>query len=388
MSMNILHIYKSYTPGSYGGVEQTLHQLISGIEKYPINCRLLVVNEKNQATTIESSENKNGNIIGNVKTYRYKRSFEIASTPFSWEALCNYAEHIKWCDLIHYHYPWPFADLMHFLNQPKKPAIVTYHSDIVRQKKMLWIYRPLMNNFFNKVQKIIATSPNYLATSPVLQKFNSKVEIIPIGLNINTYPPGEAVRKNFWQQKVGKKFFLFVGVLRYYKGLHILIDAISNSNMRAVIIGTGPTEIELKKHAAKNQCNNIIFLGSLSDQDKVALLDLSYAIVFPSHLRSEAFGVSLLEGAMFGKPLISCEIGSGNSYINLHNQTGLVIPPSNPTLLRQAMQMLWDDPLMAANMGRQAKIRFQQLFTANKMMDEYYKLYVKCIEGYGSRKDR
>ena len=119
----------------------------------------------------------------------------------------------------------------------------------------------------------------------------------------------------------------------------------------------------------------MIFLGALDDADKVALLTLSYALSFPSHLRSEAFGISLLEGAMYGKPMISCEIGTGTTYINIDGDTGIVVPPSDPQALRAAMQRLWENPEMARQMGRRAEMRYHELFTAEKMATNYLSLY-------------
>jgi rhamnosyl/mannosyltransferase len=118
-----------------------------------------------------------------------------------------------------------------------------------------------------------------------------------------------------------------------------------------------------------------MFLGQLSDVDKVALLMLCYGVVFPSHLRSEAFGISLLEGAMYGKPMISSEIGTGTTFVNIGNETGLVVPPSDPAALRQAMAYLWDHPEEAAEMGRKAEQRYWEFFTADKMVDAYVELY-------------
>ena len=42
---------------------------------------------------------------------------------------------------------------------------------------------------------------------------------------------------------------LFVGVLRYYKGLHILLDAVAGTDYPVVIVGAGPIEQELKARA-------------------------------------------------------------------------------------------------------------------------------------------
>ena len=114
----------------------------------------------------------------------------------------------------------------------------------------------------------------------------------------------------YWKRVIGQNFFVFVGVLRYYKGLHILMEAAQNSAWPVVVIGAGPVENALREQARELGLLNVKFLGGVSEEDKVAILKLSYALVFPSHLRSEAFGISLLEGAMFGKPLISSEIGT------------------------------------------------------------------------------
>ena len=168
---------------------------------------------------------------------------------------------------------------------------------------------------------------------------------------------------------------MFVGVLRYYKGLHILLEAAKGTLCPIVIVGAGPIETELKRKADETGLRNLHFLGFLPDEDKVALLTLCYAVVFPSHLRSEAFGISLLEGAMYGKPLISCEIGTGTSFINIADETGIVVSPNDPLALRQAMQTLWQNPEMAADMGRKAEERYWELFTADKMVNSYVELY-------------
>ncbi len=225
----------------------------------------------------------------------------------------------------------------------------------------------------------MATSPNYLATSPVLDRYRDKTTVIPIGLDKASYPvpPDELVEQ--WRSKVGDRFFLFVGMIRYYKGLHILLDAVKDAPFPVVIVGSGPVEDELKAQAQQLGLTNVHFLGAILEVDKVALLKLCYGLVFPSHLRSEAFGVSLLEGAMYGKPLISSEIGTGTSYINISEETGIVVPANDPTALRAGMQRMWDDPVMAQAMGRNGEVRYWDRFTALKMAQSYADLYETVI---------
>jgi rhamnosyl/mannosyltransferase len=139
-------------------------------------------------------------------------------------------------------------------------------------------------------------------------------------------------------------------------------------------------EQELQARAQELKLPHVFFLGKLSDEDKVALLTLCFAVVFPSHLRSEAFGISLLEGAMFGKPMISSEIGTGTTFINVHGETGLVVAPADPGAFRHAMQYLVEHPLEAKAMGENASRRYQRLFTAEKMVSGYLELYDELVD--------
>jgi rhamnosyl/mannosyltransferase len=237
------------------------------------------------------------------------------------------------------------------------------------------IYKPLMNAFLKDVDRIVVTSPNYMETSEVLKKFENKIKIIPIGLDKKSYPKLKIERISYWKNLFGARFFLFVGVLRYYKGIHVLLEASKDSEIPVVIVGNGPLREKFENYAKQLGLKNVYFVGAISDEDKVALINLCYGIVFPSHLRSEAFGISLLEGAMYGKPMISCEIGTGTSFINKHNITGLVIPPENPEALKKAMYDLWQNPLIAKQMGINAEEHFLKNFTSEEMIKKYSLIY-------------
>ena len=89
--------------------------------------------------------------------------------------------------------------------------------------------------------------------------------------------------------------------------------------------------------------------------------------------------MSLLEAAMFGKPLVSCEIGTGMSYINEHGVTGWTVPPEDPVALREAMQRLLREPDQAAAMGAAARQRFERLFTAREMAAAYESAYLEVL---------
>lgn len=377
MSRNIrvLHVYRTYFPDTQGGVEEVIRQICRNTTDKGVESRVFTLSQDPKPAVIKRDE---------AVIHRFRRTFEVASCGISLGGFAGFKRLVEWADIIHYHFPWPFADILHFGSRVKKPVLVTYHSDVVRQKMLLYLYRPLMRSFLKSVDVIAPTSENYFYTSDELVRYKDKVKVIPLGLDEDVYPEitekdVESVRARF-----GEGFFLFVGVLRYYKGLHILLDAIKGTHLKCVIVGAGPIESELKQYAQKLGLDNVQFPGYVCDADKAALMHLSRAVVFPSHLRSEAFGVTLLEGAMYGKPLISTEIGTGTSYINIHNETGLVVPPSDPANLKNAMLRLANDDDLAQRMGDAARQRYETLFTGRLMGERYAHLYKKLAgEAYG-----
>lgn len=368
--MKVLHFFKTYYPDSYGGIEQVIYQLAEGGLALGIDSSVL---------SLSSRPDVDIEIIGSHRSYKSKLDLHIASTGFSLSALKKFKSLAAQADIVHYHFPWPFMDLAHFACQIKTPSILSYHSDIVKQKYLAKIYSPLMYSFLGSMDHIVASSPNYLATSPVLQRYTDKVSVIPYGLNESGYPVPNKQRLADWQARLPHRFFLFVGALRYYKGLHLLLQALKNSGYPLVIVGSGFEEANLIAQAKQmGLSQQIFFLGNLGDEDKAALLKLCYAFVFPSHLRSEAFGISLLEAAMFSKAAISCEIGTGTSYINQHEVTGLVVTPE-PNAIRAALDQLWMDEDKCHKLGINARLSWLQSYRQELMCLRYHDLYMKCL---------
>jgi glycosyltransferase involved in cell wall biosynthesis len=369
--MKVLHVFKTYWPDTFGGVERVINSIAVGCAKLGV-----------QSDVISLSPNPTSNTVtfNGQFARKAKLDMEIASTGFSRELFSEFDQICRDYDIIHYQFPWPFMDLLHLKSSQKKPSLVSYQSDIVKQKTLLHLYRPLMHRFLNSVGGIVATSDNYVETSPDLQRHKSRIKIIPNGLDQSDYPAASSIVKERWKTRFPKPYFLFVGVLRYYKGLHVLVEAAKSTSTDIVIAGDGPMRETLESQAKANNINNLHFVGLVTDEDKCALLDGCTAFVFPSHLRSEAFGMSLVEAAMFGKPMISCEIGTGTSFVNLNDITGIVVPPNNPDVLASAMNRIIFNPIETAKYGMNAKHRYINEFTSDRMCRSYYEIYRNLVE--------
>jgi rhamnosyl/mannosyltransferase len=226
---------------------------------------------------------------------------------------------------------------------------------------------------------VVATSPAYAQTSPVLQQLVSaeQLKVIPLGMN-DALPVAVVDGAESIVARLGltdQPFILSLGVLRYYKGLHVLVEAARHTRGTIVLAGSGPEDQNLRQQVARLGLDNVVFAGQVSETEKHELLSRCTALALPSHLRSEAYGMVLLEAAMHSKPQISCDIGTGTSFINQHLETGFVVPPEDPESLAAAMNRLISDAVEARAMGHRARQRYEQHFTGAIMARSYAALY-------------
>lgn len=364
--LRVLHIYRTYFPETQGGLQEAIRQLSLATQAQGVENTIFSLARQPKPTRMKLPE---GQLV------RARSWLEVASCDFgAWAALRDCRAAASQCDIIQIHYPWPFADmLLPFIRKNNQPVVVTYHSDVVRQGVLDIVYAPLRRYLLRRATRIIATSPNYARTSQTLRGYAGKTQNIPLCLG--TEPAVSSEKKETWETRFGNQFFLFIGVLRYYKGLDILLAAASQVTVPIVILGEGPEGVRLRREVQSKGLNNVHFLGALPDADKGALLALCRGVVFPSHLRSEAFGITLLEGARAGKPLICCEIGTGTTWVNRHGETGLVVTPANPVALAQAMNTLAHDDALCTRLGQGAQARWQLCFTPEVVGVAYRNLY-------------
>lgn len=374
MSIKVLNVYRTYYPDPPGGLQEAIKQICLSTAQYGVENKVFTLSKNNTPKIVHRRE---ATVIRG-KSWGAPASCDIGgmSSLFDFQHAVNHSE------IIQYHFPWPFADVLHWIARPQKPAIITYHSDIVRQRKMGNLYSPLMLKFLEKMDAVIATSPAYANTSEVLTHptIRDKVEVIPLGIDEDQYhyDQDQNVFKRINVDRY-EPYFLFLGVHRYYKGLVYLVEAAKGLGAKVIIAGSGPEEEKLRNTVEKAALQNVLFTGYVTHAEKIALMKNCLSFVLPSHLRSEAFGMVLVEAAMMSKPMISCELGTGTSYVNKDQETGFVIQPQDANQLRGAMQALLDDESMAIQMGEQARLRYEALFSGEAMGKAYLKLYQKLL---------
>ncbi len=368
--MKVLHVYRTYFPDPPGGLQEAIRQICLATQDYGVENTIFTLSPNPVQSEIERPE---GRVI-RCRSWAAPASCDLGG----FSAFRQFRRLAREADVVHYFFPWPFADLLHLWACPKKPSVTTYISDIVRQRWLGTVYAPLMWKTLTGTQAIVANAPAYAQTSPVLSapSLRDRVRVIPLGIDERSYPhDGDVGVLRRLSLGETEPFFLFIGVLRYYKGLHTLLQAAASVSARVVIAGSGPEDSALQEQARQLGLTNVVFAGQVTDAEKVALLKHCRALVLPSHLRSEAYGMVLVEAAMFGKPMISCEIGTGTSYVNADGETGIVVPPESPAELVRAMNRLIEDEALAQRYGQAARLRYERMFSGEALGKAYAALY-------------
>lgn len=368
--MRVLHVLKTYFPDTYGGIEQMVHTLASHARESGVESRVLVLTPGDARTDIAPE---------GYKIIRYRRDLYIASTGISLSFLRGFRQEAAWADILHMHFPWPFADLAYLLSGVRKPSLLSYHSDVVSQVTLNKLYAPLRDRFIGRMQTVVAASPGIMQSSPVLRPLGDRVRLITYGIEHfpRIHADDPSVRQ--WQAKFGQRFFLFLGALRYYKGLHVLLDALKGRDYPTVIVGRGSEEQALAAQARALGLTNLHFVPEVTNTEKRSIMRAAYGFVLPSHLPSEAFGIVLTEAAQQGTPMITCEIGTGTSYVNLDGVTGIVVPPSDSVSFGQALDTFWNNPAKVARWGEGALARYDANFRADDMTAKYVDCYRQLL---------
>lgn len=369
--MKVLHVYRTFFPDPPGGLQEAIRQICLSCQRYGHDSRVFTLSPSPHPTHVDTQQIR----VTRSRSWLSPASCDIGGP----NALKLFKALADWADIVHFHFPWPFLDFLNLTIPADKPRVMTYHSDIVRQRLIAKLYAPLMWKTLRSMERIVATSPDYVLTSPVLSSktLQEQIRIIPLGIDESSYLSGatEQAGDDSRNLPVATPYILFIGVLRYYKGLDLLLKAAQSFDAQVVIAGSGPEHHHLVALMQALKLKNVHLIGQVSEPEKIRLLKNCCALVLPSQVRSEAFGMSMLEASIFGKPLISCEIGSGTSFVNKHDESGLVIPANSPQALSEAMNRIVRDRQLAERLGAGARSRYERLFSGQVLGQAYAALY-------------
>jgi rhamnosyl/mannosyltransferase len=378
--MKIVHIYKDYFP-VFGGIENFIRALAEAQAARGHEVRVVVNSLKQELEVVE---------LNGVRITKMPRHLNIQSAPISFSFHNAVRRETTAADIAHLHAPYPIGELCNLWFGRSRKTVLSWHSDIVRQKTLLRFYAPLLRRVIHKAHCIIPASQAYAKSSAWINGYLDKCRIVPYGIDTTRFtdvrtPEALALRAQWLapfapQQPSAPLVVVGVGRLRYYKGFDDLIKAIAQTqNAIAVIVGIGPLAGELKALAQQlGIAHRVLFPGEPDDAHLPLYHQAADVFAAPSNSRAESFGISIIEAMASGLPAITTEIGTATSWINQHNQTGLVVPPLHPEALARAIETL-QDAALRKRLGQAARARTLQEFTQQKMVERVEKVYEEML---------
>jgi rhamnosyl/mannosyltransferase len=283
-------------------------------------------------------------------------------------------------DLLHVHVPNPTMLLVLSTLKPCVPLVVTYHSDVLKQKVLRIAMRPFEHVVFHDASLILSTSPLYPGGSAVLQRYRGKLGVLPLGIDLDPFlRPAPAALEHARRLKAehGWPLWLAVGRLVYYKGLDNAIRALALVPGRLLIIGSGPLEGDLRSLAEEvGVTNRVFWQGRVSTDELVGAYKAATAFWFPSNGRTEGFGLVQVEAMASGCPVLNTSIShSGVPWVSRHEETGLTVRPNDPAGLAIAANRLLRDPglreRLIANAPERARGEFDRALMAGRSLEFY-----------------
>lgn len=361
-----------FFPPVHGGIESTVWELTESLGRRGWQVDVLCANTTGR-TVIDHMPYQV------IRAASFGRLLATSMAPaLIWQLLKRRREH----DVIHVHLPDPLTNLALFIARPRARLVVHWHSDIVNQKRALKLYAPLQQWLLRRADAIIVTSPPYAQSSPWLQPFLDKIHVVPSSIRDPLLNQGTALAErtaSIRQRYAGKKIVFALGRMIYYKGFDVLIDAAAHlpDDVAVVIGGAGELLEPLRERVgALGLSGKVHMVGRIDDADIAAYFQAADIFCLPSLLRSEAFGLVLVEAMAHSRPIVATNIpGSGVSWVNVHEQTGLNVEPGDPSALAAALRRVLEDPALAASYGATGRRHFENRFRAEMMIDNVQNVY-------------
>jgi glycosyltransferase involved in cell wall biosynthesis len=366
--MRILQLVKYYYP-SKGGIETVVENIVNGIYSISNDVYFTIYTNSHFKCSKDIEIYHNNHLIF---TKAVKFFFKNQPIIFYFKELRNL---ILNHDVIHLHYPYPNIELsLIFMLSifKRKKLVITWHANI---EKSRWGFLSLIYNFFirfllQNANTIIITSPSLLSNSKLLLKFKSKVVVIPLSISSNF--------ENLIgiERKPNEPFnLLFVGRLRKYKGVDVLINSIKNLNVKLIIVGEGAEFFSLYNLVkALNLTDKVIFKKGLTDLELIDEYKNADLFVLPSINEAEAFGIVQLEAMSFGLPVINTKLNSGVPFVSIDNFTGITVTPNNVEDLTKAIEKIFSSLDLYESFSKNAFLRSRD-FSNEKLALSYLNIY-------------
>ncbi len=374
--MRVLHFGRFDSPG-FGGLERHVRLLLRGLATHVHVDNLVAADEYSGPPW----EERDG-----YRIYRAPSFGLLASMAVSPQLLLQARKLEKAChyDIVHLHLPDPLSHMAASLFPSSTRIVMTWHSDIVRQARLLKFYRPLLDRLLSRVDAVIAATPAHFESSQQLDACSTARRfVVPYGLDYEVFRLTDRRRADVSciRSAHGNRRLVFaLGRHVYYKGFEYLIRAMTRIDATLLLGGTGPFTKELQQTAKREGvADRVCFVGRIPEDQLPGYYHAADVFCMPSPERSEQFGLVQLEAMACRKPVVCCELENGVTYVNQHSVTGLVVPPRDPDALAKAINRLLNDAGLCERMGEAGYRRATSEFSLMRMVQGTLRVYEQVM---------
>ena len=360
--LRVLQVGKYYPPHP-GGMESHLGALCGEL-KQSVDLEVLV-SSSNGSRTSEA-------LVDGVRVVRLGKLFNLRSAPICPRMVRQIRE--SKADVVHIHLPNPGAILAYLASGHRGRLVITYHSDIVRQKVLSRFFDPILQHALNRADAIIVSSANYIDSSYVLPLYRKKCRVIPFGIPVGDFQHPNMSEVARLRKLYGHRIVLGVGRLVYYKGFEHLIEAMKFVEGHLVIVGRGPMHAALRQKAVSCGVSRRVTFATDVD-DVCPYYHAADVFALSSVARSEAFGIVQLEAMACGKPVVNTNLDTGVTAVSLDGVSGITVPPADPQALGKAITYFLDNPLRSVEYGLAGRQRVRRHFSLQTMGRQTLALY-------------
>lgn len=204
-----------------------------------------------------------------------------------------------------------------------------------------------------------------------------RLALIPNAVDAARFAPREPdpAYRAHWGVPPGAPLIGIFGRLSRQKGHRALFEAMplvwrALPEARLVVAGAGELETELRALAGQDRAGRIRLLGQLDDMP--AALAAADVVALPSLYEGMPFAA--LEAMAMARAVVASEVDGTREVVD-HGRTGLLVPPSDPPALAEALLRLLGDPGLRAEMGRAARARVLERYEQREMLARTFALY-------------
>lgn len=370
--MRVLQVSKFYPP-VFGGIETVAWELTEGLNRAGLRTDVLCADQQ-----VWGRHDRVGGEPG-YEVWRAGSLGRVLSTSISPAMPLRLRRLAARYDVMHVHMPDPMAAAAVCIARPDCLLVVHWHSDVVRQRRALALYEPLQDWLLARANLIVATSQPYADASPPLRQWRRKIRVVPIGISDNRGEACHVRAREIRQSFRGRRIVFALGRMTYYKGIEILIEASTRLPEDCVVLIGGDGELfedYRRTVASRGLAGKVHLLGHIADHELASYFEACDLFCMSSTVRSEAYGVAIVEAMVMGKPVVATDIeGSGVPWVNQHGRTGYNVPVRNPQALADAIRSILEDTAGSNALGAAARQRYEDEFSADlmtrRMIDAY-----------------